>query len=168
MLGQLQNAGNTTTLAHYLELLSSAGMLTGLPKFSGKKVRQRGSSPKLQVLNTALMTAQSGIGFEAALEDREFFGRLVESSVGAHLINSVMGTNAEVFYWRDRNLEVDFVLRKAKSIVGIEVKSGTRKTYMSGMQAFSNAVHPKRSLLVGRSGIPLEDFLMTPARSWLE
>ncbi len=59
MLGQLQDAGNTTTLVHYLDLLSAAGMLTGLQKFSGARVRQRGSSPKLLVLNTALMSATS-------------------------------------------------------------------------------------------------------------
>jgi predicted AAA+ superfamily ATPase len=61
MLGQLQDAGNATTLAHYLDLLAGAGMLTGLQKYAGKAVRQRGSSPKLQVMNTALMTAPSGL-----------------------------------------------------------------------------------------------------------
>ncbi|MEA3365143.1 MAG: AAA family ATPase, partial [Candidatus Hydrogenedentes bacterium] len=51
MVGQLQEAGNTTTLAHYLELLKGAGLLTGLAKYSGQVVRQRASSPKLLVMN---------------------------------------------------------------------------------------------------------------------
>ena len=79
MIGQLQDAGNTTTLAHYLELLTGAGMLTGLQKFAAHQVRERASSPKLQVLNTALITAQSRLTFDEAQKDREFWGRLVES-----------------------------------------------------------------------------------------
>ncbi|MGH7339080.1 MAG: ATP-binding protein [Candidatus Rokuibacteriota bacterium] len=99
MLGQLHDAGNATTLAHYLELLGGAGMLTGIPKYAGKAVRQRGSSPKLQVLNTALMTAQSGLSPAEARADRRFYGRLVESAVGAHLANAMAPGVCEVFYW---------------------------------------------------------------------
>jgi len=124
MLGQLHDAGNTTTLAHYLELLTGAGMLVGLQKYAAAVVRQRGSSPKLQVLNTALMTAPSGVTFSEARHDREFWGRLVESAVGAHLANAAAAGECEVFYWRDRNAEVDFVVRAGKSVTAIEVKSG--------------------------------------------
>src|SRR5213079_3095864 len=106
MLGQLQDAGNTTTLAHYLELLTGAGLLVGLQKYAAAAVRQRGSSPKLQVLNTALMTAPSGMAVSEARRDREFWGRLVESAVGAHLANAAAAGGCELFYWRDRNAEV--------------------------------------------------------------
>jgi len=61
MLGQLHEAGNTTTRAHYLELLAGAGMLVGLQTYAGGATGRRGSSPTLQALNTALMTAQSGL-----------------------------------------------------------------------------------------------------------
>ena len=110
MLGQLQDAGNTTTLAHYLELLGEAGMVTGLPKYCGDQVRQRGSSPKLQVLNTALLTAQSGMTPEEATADTDFRGRLIESAVGAHLVNGGIDGTCEVFYWRERGREVDFIV----------------------------------------------------------
>ena len=116
MLGQLQDAGNATTLAHYLDLLGGAGMLTGLQKYAGQAVRQRGSSPKLQVLNTALMTAQSGLSPDEARADREFRGRLVESAVGAHLANAAAGGECELFYWRERNREVDFVVRAGRTV----------------------------------------------------
>src|SRR4051794_20148258 len=124
MLGQLQDAGNTTTLAHYLELLAGAGMLTGLQKYAGKAHRQRGSSPKLQVLNTALMTSQSGLSPEEARADTDFRGRLVESAVGAHLANAAAIGDCELFYWRDGNHEVDFVIRAGRVTVALEVKSG--------------------------------------------
>lgn len=117
MMGQLQDAGNTTTLAHYLELLAGAGLVSGLSKYSGHVIRQRGSSPKLQVMNTALMTAQSDIGIEEALRDREFWGRLVESAVGAYLINCAIEQGFKVFYWRDRNQEVDFVISKGNKLL---------------------------------------------------
>jgi hypothetical protein len=134
MTGQLQDAGNTTTLAHYLELLAGAGMLTGLQKFAAGRVRERASSPKFQVLNTALISAQSPLTFEAARKDREFWGRLVESAAGAHLINSAKETGVEVFYWRERNREVDFVLRSGKAVVAIEVNAArTRKGFRGWM-----------------------------------
>jgi predicted AAA+ superfamily ATPase len=124
MLGQLHDAGNTTTLAHYLELLSGAGLLIGLSKFARRVVRQKGSSPKLQVLNTALMTAQCGLSFEDAKDDHEFWGHLVESAVGAHLANAAALNECELFYWRESNREVDFVARAGRTLTAIEVKSG--------------------------------------------
>jgi len=167
MLGQLQDAGNTTTLAHYLKLLAGAGLIAGISKFGNRAVRRRGSSPKLQVLNTALMTATSSLGFAAARKDRELWGRLVESAVGAHLLNSVTGTSTEIFYWRERGLEVDFVIRRGKTVVALEVKSGRRPTARRGLEAFSLAFKPTRKLLVGADGIPLEEFLSTPLARFL-
>ncbi|MBU2227467.1 MAG: ATP-binding protein [Proteobacteria bacterium] len=166
MIGQLQDAGNTTTLAHYLELHTGAGMLTGLQKFAAHQVRERASSPKLQVLNTALISAQSHLTFDEARKDREFWGRLAESASGAHLINSAAGTGVELFYWRERGREVDFVLRSGKTVVAIEVKSGSRKEGLPGMDTFEKAFKPKRKLLVGGDGIPLEKFMLTPAADW--
>lgn len=167
MIGQLQDAGNTTTLAHYLELLAGAGMLTGLHKFAAHRVRERASSPKLQVLNTALISAQSRLAFDEARKDRESWGRLVESAVGAHLINSAAGTGVEIFYWRERSREVDFVLQSGKTVVAVEVKSGALKEGLPGMDAFEKAFKPKRKLLVGEDGIRLEKFLITPAEEWV-
>ena len=168
MLGQLQDAGNATTLAHYLELLGGAGMLTGLQKYAGKAVRQRGSSPKLQVLNTALMTAQSGLSPDEARADREFRGRLVESAVGAHLANAAAGGGCDLFYWRERNREVDFVVRAGRAVIAIEVKSGRAPCAFPGLGAFAEAFKPKRTLLVGGDGISVEEFLTRPVEHWLQ
>jgi predicted AAA+ superfamily ATPase len=168
MVGQLQDAGNTVTLAHYLRLLQGAGMVAGLPKYAHGQVRQRGSSPKLQVLNTALMTAQAGRTLAEARQDGDYWGRLVESCAGAHLMNTSLGTGIGVSYWRERNQEVDFVLRQGKATVGIEVKSGRRRGSLAGMEAFARQFKPKRTLLVGGQGIPIEEFLTRPAAYWLQ
>jgi predicted AAA+ superfamily ATPase len=168
MIGQLQDAGNTTTLAHYLELLTGAGMVTGLNKFAGQKVRQRGSSPKLQVLNTAFLTTHAHLSFEAAQQERDFWGRLVESAVGAHILNSTAGTGIEVFYWREGNHEVDFVLRLGQTVTAIEVKSGQHRNTLPGMEAFAKAFKPQHQLLVGGQGIPLEEFFLTPIGRYLD
>jgi len=167
MLGQLQDAGNTTTLAHYLDLLAGAGMVAGLPKYSGARVRQRGSSPKLQVMNNALMTAPSALNFDEARKNRDFWGRLVESTVGAHLVNGMRGTSMEVFYWRERSREVDFILKSGRSIVAIEIKSGRARESLAGMEALGREIHLKRKLLVGGDGVPLEEFLLQPVEHWL-
>ena len=166
MLGQLVDAGNTTTLAHYLDLLAAVGMVTGLQKFAGARVRQRGSSPKLQVLNTALMTAQLGRDPEELRADPDLWGRIVESAVGAHLANAAVSGECEVTYWRDRNREVDFVIRSRERLVALEVKSGRRRDSLPGMPAFVDAYSPLRTLLVGGDGVPIEEFLSRPVSHW--
>jgi predicted AAA+ superfamily ATPase len=166
MLGQLHDAGNTTTLAHYLELLRGAGLLTGLAKYSGRAVRQRGSSPKLQVLNTALMSAQSGLSLEAARADHEFWGRLAGSAIGAHLANAAAAGECDLFYWREGDREVDFVVRIGRMLTAIEVKSGRTGAAQPGLTAFAEAFKPARKLLVGGDGIRVEEFLLAPVARW--
>ena len=142
-------------------------MVTGLPKLAGQRVRQRASSPKLQVLNTALIAAQSSLSFSEAQQDRNFWGRLIEPTVGAHLANSVVDTSMELFYW-ERGKEVDFVLRRGQRVVAIEVKSGRGRENLPGMSAFDRAFAPQRKLLVGGQGLALDEFLLTPVTHWLE
>jgi hypothetical protein len=159
MLGQLQDAGNTTTLSHYLRLLSAAGMLTGIEKYSEKELRQRASSPKFQVLNNAFITAQSAYSLEESLLNTEYWGRLVESAVGTYLINISRERGFDVFYWREKDLEVDFVLKKGKKLAAIEVKSGGRREPLHGLELFSRKFKNAKVLLVGQDGFPIEDFL---------
>ena len=168
MTGQLQDAGNTTTLAHYLDLLAGAGVLTGLPKYAGDTARRQRSSPKFQVFNTALITAQSGMTEAEAFADREFWGRLTESAVGAHLLNASVGGTCELFYWRERNREVDFVVRRGRKLLAIEVKSGRTTTSLPGMEAFVDSFKPDRLLIVGTGGISLERFLSKPVGYWID
>ena len=158
MIGQLQDAGNTTTLSHYLDLLNTAGLLAGIEKFSGNLVYKRSSSPKFQVHNTAIISAQQGELFEEIKMKPEDWGRQVESSVGAHLINYSLVEGFTVSYWRERNEEVDFVLEKNGKVIGLEVKSGTTQS-SSGISAFKKAFNPDKVLLIGKSGIPWQDFL---------
>ena len=171
MLGQLDDAGNTTTLARYLDLLAAAGLVAGLPKYVGTAAGRRASSPKLNVLNTALMTAGSGYSFKDAAADRTFRGRIVESAVGAHLYNTA-ASNVRLHYWRHGSDEVDFVLQRGPALVAIEVKSHARRggtaVTPAGMKAFEQRYRPRRSLLVGGGGIPLEEFLTQPAGHWFE
>lgn len=165
MVGQLQDAGNTTTLAHYLDLLGQAGMVMGLQKYSGSQVRRRGSSPKLIVLNTALMSAGSGRPPRQMRRDPDAWGRLVESAVGAHILIDT-SPEIDVSYWRHRGLEVDFVLERDGERVAIEVTSGRRKDALPGLAAFEKAFGPTRTLLVGGQGISVEEFLLSPATRW--
>lgn len=159
MLGQLHDAGNTTTLAHYLRMLSDIGMLTGLEKITRGKITQRSSSPKLQVFNNALITAQANFTLHDAETNRDYWGRLVESAIGAHLLNSISGKKIELFYWREKNSEVDFILRQNHKIVALEIKSGRKVTTLSGIHAFKKIFPNAKSLLVGGQGMKIEEFL---------
>ncbi|MHB8967106.1 MAG: ATP-binding protein [Thermoleophilia bacterium] len=168
MLGQLQDAGNTTTLAHYLDLLNGAGLITGLQKFAGGQVRRRASSPKLLALNTALMTAPADLTLTEARQNSEYWGHLVETAIGASLANGLKGKAADLYYWRKGNLEVDFVINRGDKTVAIEVKSSQKQVALPGITAFSDEFAVSRKLLVGANGIQIEDFLLTPPERWLE
>ena len=163
MLGQLQDAGNTTTISHYLKLLDVAGLLTGIQKIYVEKYRERSSSPKWQVKNTALYSALLPITFEQVQMDPVRWGQVIESAIGAHLVNMAKAGKYEVLYWRHKNEEVDFVLRKDESVIGIEVKSWFTKP-TKGMAAFKEKFDPDKVLLVGTSGLHWKEFLrMDPA-----
>ena len=159
MLGQLVDAGNTTTLANYLTLLDSANLVSGLENYSGSLVRTKSSSPKLHVQNTAFIAALKKETLPEILLRRDEWGQHVESAIGAHLLNNIVGTGVNLYYWRHRNEEVDFVLEYGSKIIGIEVKSGA-SGFHKGTAVFKGKYHPHKVLLVGSGGIELDDFLL--------
>jgi predicted AAA+ superfamily ATPase len=164
IVGQLQDAGNTTTLAHYLQLLDTAGLLAGIEKYTGEQLRQRSSSPKFQVHNTALLTAQQTESLKDVRVKPDVWGRWVEAAIGAHLVNHQLSEGYTVHYWRHRNDEIDFVLEGKGKVVGLEVKSGAKQK-APGMEAFKKQHQPGKVLLVGNSGIPWQEFLkMAPSQ----
>jgi predicted AAA+ superfamily ATPase len=159
LMGQLQDAGNTTTLAHYLHLTADAGLLNGLSAYSGSMVRTRASSPKLLALDTGLVTAHYNLDPAAIRSAPDVWGRLIESAVGAHLLKSCEGTQAEIHYWRDHGFEIDFVLAAPSGIAAIEVKSGRRRETHPGTARFITRRSEAKPFLVGDGGMPLADFL---------
>ncbi len=160
MLGQLVDAGNTTTLSHYVRLLEGAYLLSGLELFRIGERPKRGSSPKLILWNNALVTALSAYSRAGCREHPEFWGRLVENAVGAVLLSAFQGLTHEVYYWRRGDGEVDFIIHSPARTWAVEVKSSrTRNT--NGLRAFLD-LHPKaRPFIVGASGMPLEEFFRT-------
>ena len=158
MVGQLQDAGNVTTLANYLTTLDESKLLCGLMKYASDHARKYNSVPKLMVYNTALFSVQSGMTFHKALTTPKLWGRWVESGVGAHLLSQVDEYDYKLYYWRERNDEVDFIVEYNKQCVAIEVKSG-RRTVNEGLSLFREKFHPKHSMVVGSGGIPVEEFL---------
>ncbi len=160
MLGQLQDAGNTTTLAHYIPLLSSAFLVTGLELFKAGDRPKRGSSPKLIIRNSALVNALANRSFSETRSDPEVWGRLVENAVGAHLLNRLQDLTTELYYWRKDNAEVDFVIQTPKVTWALEVKSG-RMRAPRGLEKFLALKKNARPFIIGGSGMPLEDFFLT-------
>ena len=157
MLGQLQDVGNTTTLAHYLKLLETAFLVSGLDLYSAGRGRRRGSSPKLILWNSALIHALSRLSFAEAHREGAWWGRVVENAVGAHLLNHLSEPAWQVTYWRDGNQEVDFVVTQGREVWALEVKSG-RPGRLGGLAAFRARYPRSQALLIGSEGIPLEDF----------
>lgn len=158
MLGSLQDAGNTATLAGYVNLLNESGLLCGLQKYSIDQARRKASVPKFQVYNNALKMIYNGLTFKQAIADRGAWGRIFESGVGAFLVSQAFARRFEVFYWRERSDEVDYILRRNKSVVAIEVKSNAQKR-TEGLERFRELFNPHASFIVGDGGISAQDFL---------
>ncbi|MGL6269776.1 MAG: ATP-binding protein [Chitinophagaceae bacterium] len=158
MMGQLQDAGNSTTLSHYLNLLDTAGLLGGIEKYTRDVIRQRSSSPKFQVHNTALISAQRSDHLNTVLTKPDDWGRMVESAIGAHLLNYSFSEKYNLYYWRDKNNEVDFVIERGGKIIALEVKSGS-SNITTGMQVFQKKYYPDKILLIGKNGLPWQEFL---------
>lgn len=167
MLGTLQDAGNTVTLAGYLNLLGDSGLVTGLQKFSMDAARKRASIPKYQVYNNALLSSQSGLRFQDAISDSKQWGQIFESAIGAYILSESFVHRFEVFYWRDGNDEVDFILKKNRKIVAIEVKSNG-EAYTKGLERFREQFQPWASIIVGEKGILPEVFLSMDLRNLFE
>ena len=166
LMEQLQDAGNVTTLAAYLELLDQCTLLKGLQKYAHDDARKRSSIPKYQVYNNALLTAYKGRSFLTDRIDTKLWGRWVESAIGAHLIGSAEELDYQIFYWRESSLEVDFILVNKDEVTAIEVKSG-RRGMNSGLPAFAKTFHPHRSFVVGTGGVSIEDFLSSDLEALL-
>jgi len=157
MLGLLQDAGNATTLVNYMEVLGESKLLTGLPKYVKDASRKYRTISKLQVYNNALLTALTeGVSYEKVFTDPQLWGRWVESAVGCYLLDKADELDCDLFYWREDNEEVDFVLRRADKLLAIEVKSGKRQSN-SGLSTFRQMYNPQHSLVVGGQALPLED-----------
>jgi predicted AAA+ superfamily ATPase len=163
MLGSLQDAGNTVTLTGYINLLKESGLLCGLQKYSIDNARRKASIPKLQVYNNALKTVYSPINFEQAIIDRKTWGRIFESNIGAYLVSQSFIHHFDVFYWRERDFEVDYVLRKNGILIAIEVKSNAEKR-TEGLEKFRQLFNPKSAFIIGDGGISAEDFFTMDIR----
>lgn len=159
ILGQLDDKGNTDTIAHYLDLLSQAGLLSGLKKYSDKLLEAKTSSPRLLVHDTSLMVAVSGEDRFALLEDPDRRGHLVESAVGAYLLARGRKDHFDLYWWRDGSAEVDFVIKKGRKRTALEVKSGRPKR-TKGLGEFVSRYPGTYSLIIGSEQFPIEDFLL--------
>jgi predicted AAA+ superfamily ATPase len=167
LLGQLQDVGNVTTLASYLSTLKESHLLCGLQKYAKDNARKYNSIPKMLVYNTALLSSLYGMNYSQVFVNPKMWGRWVESAVGAHLLNMADELDYKLYYWRERNDEVDFILEYNRQCIAIEVKSG-RRTTNKGISVFKEKFNPIHTFIVGSGGIPLEDFLSSDLETLFE
>ena len=128
LLGQLQAKGNTDLVKHYIDLYGGAFLLHALQKYSPKAWLSRSSSPKMLPACPALYSMAAGVNVSQNAEQR---GRAFELAVGAELVQQP----GQLFYWRERHDEVDFVYQYRDQLYAIEVKSGRKKS-AKGLSAF--------------------------------
>ena len=167
LLGQLQDAGNITTLANYLSTLNESHLLCGLQKYANDNARKYNSVPKMMVYNTALLSSLYGLNYSQVFTNPKMWGRWVESAVGTHLLNMANELDYRIYYWRERNDEVDFILEYNRQCIAIEVKSG-RRTTNAGISVFKEKFRPLHTFIVGNGGIPLEEILSSDLKYLFE
>ncbi len=158
LLGQLQDSGNTTTLSGYLQRLSDSGLLCGLQKYGNDASRRRASVPKFQVYNNALNTAIKQLDFNGVRQKTDAWGRVAESGIGAYLASQSFARQFELYYWREKALEVDFILKYRGKTVALEIKTNN-ESHSKGLDAFQEKFHPHAAYIIGPAGIPFETFL---------
>ncbi|PIZ13311.1 MAG: hypothetical protein COY53_05455 [Elusimicrobia bacterium CG_4_10_14_0_8_um_filter_37_32] len=157
MLGQLQDAGNTTTIASYLKLLSNAFLLSPLEKYSGSRIKQRGSTPKILAWDNSLVTATRGISYKVALKDKALMGRLTENAIGVKLLAITQETGGELFYWRDRDNEVDYVIQSGDRLIAIEVKSGSSPALLASLELFGRRYKRTKKTVILQTNNKIRD-----------
>jgi len=170
MIGQLNDAGNTTTVASYINVLSSAFMVTSLERYSGSKIKQKGSIPKIVLFDNSIANVLSGRDYKAATQDTEHWGHLVENAVGSVLYSLCKEKGAEIFYWRERDYEVDYIVKYGDKLIAIEVKSGKKIKDLSGLNIFKDRHEKAISLVISSTKehienhkiIDLEEYLLNP------
>lgn len=138
LLGQLQDKGNVEIIKYYLSLYEGAFLVKALEKFSNKSHLRKTSSPKILPLAPCLYYIQVLNKYSPEEE-----GRIFESLVGSQLVR----TGNELFYWRERNDEVDFVLKSGRSIWAIEVKSGRKKS-LKGLEKFKKEFPTSKTVII--------------------
>lgn len=161
MIGQLQDAGNTTTLSQYIHLLQESCLVTGLQKYTNDKARSKGTIPKFQVFDNSFKEIYSSLSFEEAVVRPDTWGHIFESAIGAYIMQQAFINKFEVYYWRDRNLEVDFILKKKETMVALEIKNNNEKS-TKGLEEFKKIFNPKKALIIGEGGLSLEEFFSIP------
>ncbi len=171
MLGSLQDAGNTTTIASYLQLLSKAFLIAPLERWRGIKISQRASTPKLIILDNGLLFAMKGLRYQSTVKNKTLWGRCVENAVGAKLYFTSQTMGGDLYYWRDRQDEVDFVLRLGDRIIAIEVKSGIPNKAPAALKHFLKRYKTSEPVVIsggnptqpgGFHHISLKDFFCDP------
>lgn len=138
LLGQLQDKGNVELVKYYLQLYEGAFLFKTLEKYSEKTVLTKASSPKILPMAPALYYL--GILDDYSAEEK---GRVFELLVGAQLVR----TEEKVFYWRNGNDEVDFVVKRGRRVWAIEVKSGRKKT-SKGLVAFCKQFPSAKTVVI--------------------
>lgn len=171
MLGQLTDKGNVTTIADYLHLLSKAFLVAPIQKYSQEILRIRASSPKLIVMAQALVSSVRNTQAKNISGSSELLGRLTENAVGAALVRLAAQYGGEVFYWRERDLEVDYILKLSGKVLAIEVKSGRAKETHIGLSAFLSRNKEAKGIIISdtsgaksQKSLSLGDFFRAPER----
>ena len=171
MLGQLQDAGNTTTIAFYLRLMANAFFLVPVEKYSGNRVKQKGSSPKVISLDNSIINVVNNRNYGEVMRDLAYKGRLFENAVGSRLYWLAQEEGWEIFYWRERDFEVDYVLSKGDKIVAVEVKSGYPGKAQSALDVFARKYKNVKKIVISFiknddlknvKNIKAEEFFLNP------
>lgn len=141
-----------TTVNGYLNVLEDTLLVQRLPAYEAKlRVRER-KHPKLYWVDPGLVRAVKGQLGPLAVEERgPLFEGWVHTLLRAH--HEVNERYDELCYWaspQGKSVEVDFLLRRGKELIALEVKSQRRLTpdLLGGLQAIGELDRVRRRIVV--------------------
>ncbi len=158
IIGNLSDKGNTITLVQYQYLLDKIWFISGLQKYSGSRINLRNSIPKWNVYNNAFFNVYSNMSQKDLEPGNAIYGRLIESAIGGYLLNQCRVNNINLFYWREGNNEVDFILKKGSKLISLEVKSGNMRNN-KGQTEFASKFKTFKNIVISNDTISWKDFI---------
>ena len=158
IIGNLSDKGNTITLVQYQYLLDKIWFISGLQKYSGSKINLRNSIPKWNVYNNAFFNVYSNMSQKDLEPGNATYGRLIESAIGGYLLNQCRVNNINLFYWREGNNEVDFILKRGSKLISLEVKSGNMRNN-KGQTEFASKFKTYKNIVISNDSISWKDFI---------
>jgi predicted AAA+ superfamily ATPase len=154
------------TVSDYLYYLQSSMLIRLLEKYAKTEVSRLRAFRKLYTVDSGLYVHLQRLS-PSQIEQKGALGRLAEIAVFAQL-KSYSAVSENLFYFRERDMEVDFVVRTPKGLIPVEVKYREAPKDLRGIKYFMQRFNASKAIVITKDMLKKEDnILFVPLRLFL-